>query len=93
MLDAVRDLMDLKAPPSNHLEKLKGHLAGLWSIRVNEQYRLIFRFANGNADQVRIVDYHQARDPDPAGKLDHQRQAWRDSRDGCSALSFLRDYG
>jgi len=58
MLDAARDLMDLKAPPSNHLEKLKGHLAGLWSIRVNEQYRLIFRFANGNADQVRIVDYH-----------------------------------
>jgi len=58
MLDAARDLMDLKAPPSNHLEKLKGHLAGLWSIRVNEQYRMIFRFANGNADQVRIVDYH-----------------------------------
>jgi len=58
MLDAARDLMDLKAPPSNHLEKLKGHLAGLWSIRVNEQYRLIFKFANGNADQVRIVDYH-----------------------------------
>jgi proteic killer suppression protein len=58
MLDAARDLMDLKAPPSNHLEKLKGHLAGFWSIRVNEQYRLIFRFANGNADEVRIVDYH-----------------------------------
>jgi len=35
MLDAARDLMDLKAPPSNHLEKLKGQLAGFWSIRVN----------------------------------------------------------
>jgi mRNA-degrading endonuclease RelE of RelBE toxin-antitoxin system len=55
---AGRDLMDLKAPPSNHLENLKGHLAGFWSIRVNEQYRVIFRFANGNADEVRIVDYH-----------------------------------
>jgi len=58
MLDAARDLMDLKAPPSNHLEKLKGQLAGFWSIRVNEQYRVIFGFANGNADEVRIVDYH-----------------------------------
>jgi len=58
MLDAARDLMDLRAPPSNHLEKLKGKLAGFWSIRVNDQYRLIFKFANGNADDVRIVDYH-----------------------------------
>jgi proteic killer suppression protein len=58
MLDAAHHLMDLKAPPSNHLEKLKGDLAGLWSIRVNDQYRMIFRFANGNADEVRIVDYH-----------------------------------
>jgi len=58
MLDAARDLMDLKAPPSNHLEKLKGDLAGFWSIRVNEQYRLIFKFANGAADEAQIVDYH-----------------------------------
>jgi toxin HigB-1 len=58
MLDAARDLMDLRAPPSNHLEKLKGDLVGFWSIRVNDQYRVIFRFANGNADQVRIADYH-----------------------------------
>jgi len=57
MLDAARDLMDLKAPPSNHLEKLKGQLAGFWSIRVNQQYRVFFRFA-GNADEVRILDYH-----------------------------------
>jgi len=58
MLDAAHDLMDLKAPPSNHLEKLKGDLAGFWSIRVNDQYRVIFRFANANADEVRTVDYH-----------------------------------
>jgi len=58
MLDAARDLMDLKAPPSNHLEKLKGDLAGFWSIRVNEQYRLMFKFANGAADEAQIVDYH-----------------------------------
>jgi proteic killer suppression protein len=58
MLDAAHDLMDLKAPPSNHLEKLKGDLVGFWSIRVNDQYRVILRFANGTADQVRIADYH-----------------------------------
>jgi len=58
MLNAARDLMDLKAAPSNRLEKLKGNLAGHWSIRVNDQYRVVFKFANGNAGQVRIVDYH-----------------------------------
>lgn len=58
MLNAAQDLMDLKAPPSNRLEKLKGDLAGFWSIRVNEQYRVIFRFANGNADAVQVTDYH-----------------------------------
>ena len=58
MLDAAHDLIDLKAPPSSHLEKLKGDLVGFWSIRVNDQYRVIFRFANANADEVRTVDYH-----------------------------------
>jgi len=58
MLNAARDLMDLTAAQSNRLEKLKGDLAGHWSIRVNEQYRVIFRFSNGNAEEVRIVDYH-----------------------------------
>jgi toxin HigB-1 len=58
MLDAAHDSMDLRAPPSNRLEKLKGDLAGFWSVRVNEQYRLIFKFANGNANDVRILDYH-----------------------------------
>jgi toxin HigB-1 len=58
MLNAARDLMDLKAAPSNRLEKLKGNLAGRWSIRVNDQYRVVFKFAKGNAEQVRIVDSH-----------------------------------
>jgi proteic killer suppression protein len=58
MLDAAQDLMDLRAPPSNHLEKLKGDLAGFWSVRVNEQYRVIFKFAHGNANAVQITDYH-----------------------------------
>jgi len=49
-------LIDLAAAPSNRLEKLKGNLAGYWSIRVNDQHRVIFKFANGNAEQVQIVD-------------------------------------
>jgi proteic killer suppression protein len=58
MLNAARDLMDLMAAPSNRLEKLKGNLAGRWSIRVNDHYRVIFKFTNGNAEHVQIVDYH-----------------------------------
>ena len=58
MLDAAQDLMDLRAPPSNHLVKLKADLAGFCSIRVNEEYRVIFKFAHGNADAVQITDYH-----------------------------------
>jgi proteic killer suppression protein len=57
-LNATHDLMDLASLPSNRLEKLKGNLAGYWSIRVNDQYRVIFTFGNGNADHVQIVDYH-----------------------------------
>jgi proteic killer suppression protein len=57
-LNATHDLMDLAATPSNRLEKLKGDLVGYWSIRVNDQYRVIFKFTSGNADQVKITDYH-----------------------------------
>lgn len=45
-------------PPSNRLEKLKGDLRGLYSIRVNDQWRVIFRWQEGEAWDVRIVDYH-----------------------------------
>lgn len=58
MLNAAQDLMDLNAPPGNRLEKLRGNLVGFFSIRVNDQFRVIFRFLNGNAEQVRITDYH-----------------------------------
>jgi len=49
---------DLLAPPSNRLEKLKGDLEGFYSIRANNQWRVIFRWDNGDANDVRIVDYH-----------------------------------
>jgi len=57
-LSAAVLLQDLKAPPGNRLEVLKGNLSGKYSIRINEQYRIIFAFKNGNANDVEIVDYH-----------------------------------
>jgi len=51
-------LEDLRVPPSNHLEKLSGDLEGLYSIRVNSQWRIVFRWDNGDAYDVRVVDYH-----------------------------------
>ena len=58
MLNAAKDLADLMAPPANRLETLKGNLKGFNSIRINDQYRLIFNFENGNATTVKITDYH-----------------------------------
>jgi toxin HigB-1 len=58
LLSFARETKDLFAPPSNRLEKLHGDLAGFYSIRVNDQFRIIFRFANGNATDVRVTDYH-----------------------------------
>ena len=49
---------DLRVPPANHLEKLIGERAGQWSIRINDQWRVCFRFENGDAYDVEIVDYH-----------------------------------
>lgn len=57
MLNAAINLGDLKSPGSQ-LEKLKGDLEGYWSIRVNDQYRIIFRFHGGNAMDVRCQDIH-----------------------------------
>ena len=59
LLDKAKTLSDLKAPPGNKLEALKGNLKGFYSIRINKQYRIIFRFENGNAYDVAIVDYHK----------------------------------
>lgn len=57
-LDAACELRDLRSPPGNRLELLTGDLAGFYSIRVDRQYRLVFRFADGTADAVRLTDYH-----------------------------------
>ncbi|MDA3895194.1 MAG: type II toxin-antitoxin system RelE/ParE family toxin [Desulfobacteraceae bacterium] len=51
-------LNDIRQPPSNRLEALKNDRAGQWSIRVNDQWRVCFRFENGNAFDVEITDYH-----------------------------------
>jgi len=58
MLNAAVSLHDLRIPPSNHLELLRGGLRGWMSIRINQQYRLIFRFEKGNCLDVRCTDYH-----------------------------------
>jgi proteic killer suppression protein len=57
-LNRARETRDLADPPGNRLELLKGDLAGFYSIRVNDQYRIIFRFQKGDASEVRLVDYH-----------------------------------
>ncbi|MGH9565672.1 MAG: type II toxin-antitoxin system RelE/ParE family toxin [Candidatus Angelobacter sp.] len=57
-LDAAERLDDLRVPPGNRLEKLQGDRAGQHSIRVNEQWRICFRWREGNAFEVEIVDYH-----------------------------------
>ena len=58
LMNAALSLNDLKVPPSNALEKLHADLEGFYSIRVNRQYRLIFRFENNHCADVRCVDYH-----------------------------------
>lgn len=58
MLNAAGSLQDLRSPPGNRLEKLEGDLEGLHSTRVNEQWRLVFRWDAGNAHEVRLTDYH-----------------------------------
>jgi proteic killer suppression protein len=57
-IHASTTLDDLKSPPSNHLEQLKGDRAGQYSIRINDRYRICFKWIDGNADEVEIVDYH-----------------------------------
>ena len=57
-LDAAMVIDDLRMPPSNHLEALSGKRTGQWSIRINDRWRVCFRFGNGEAYDVEIVDYH-----------------------------------
>jgi proteic killer suppression protein len=58
VLDAAGSLADLRIPPSNRLEKLAGDREGQHSIRINDQWRVCFRWRSGNAHDVEIVDYH-----------------------------------
>jgi proteic killer suppression protein len=58
MLNNSQNLTDLQIPPSNRLEKLKGDRKEFYSIRINNQWRIIFKWNNGNADLVEIIDYH-----------------------------------
>ncbi|MEO7965936.1 MAG: type II toxin-antitoxin system RelE/ParE family toxin [Gemmatimonadaceae bacterium] len=57
-LDAAEVLPDLRIPPGNRLEKLKGHSAGQYCIRINDQWRVCFGWKDGDAHNVEIVDYH-----------------------------------
>ena len=59
VINAAHALTDLKAPPGNRLEALRGDLSGYYSIRVNAQWRLIFRWRDANAYEVRLLDYHK----------------------------------
>jgi len=58
ILDAATGLKDLASPPGNRLERLTGDRAGHWSIRVNDQWRICFRWSGGDAHDVEMVDYH-----------------------------------
>jgi len=58
LLNNAKRLDDLRVPPANRLEALKGDRNGQYSIRINEQWRICFTWKNGNADKVEITDYH-----------------------------------
>ena len=58
ILDAADSLLDLSIPPGNRLEKLRGHRAGQYSIRINDQWRICFQWRDGDAHAVEVTDYH-----------------------------------
>ena len=58
LVNAAKRLSDLRVPPANRLEPLKGDRAGQWSIRINDQWRICFRWTGGGPEHVEIVDYH-----------------------------------
>jgi len=59
MLNNSQNLMDLRIPPSNKLEKLSGKMSDFYSIRINYQWRILFKWEDGNANEVIIMDYHK----------------------------------
>ena len=58
MIEAAKVVEDLRFSPGNRFEKLVGNLDGFYSIRINDQWRIVFKFENGGAENVRITDYH-----------------------------------
>jgi proteic killer suppression protein len=58
MLNNSQNIADLQIPPSNRLEKLKGNVKGYYSIRVNDQWRIIFKWDKGNASDAELLNYH-----------------------------------
>lgn len=58
MLNNSQSIIDLRIPPSNRLEKLSGKLSDFYSIRINNQWRIIFKWENNHASEVEIIDYH-----------------------------------
>lgn len=59
LIDAAGNINDLRVPPGNRLEKLSGNLSGKHSIRINNQWRIVFRWKDENAYEVEIIDYHK----------------------------------
>lgn len=59
LLEAAHSLADLRSPPGNRLEPLRGNWRGFHSIRVNDQWRMVFRWSESSAHDVRLVDYHR----------------------------------
>jgi proteic killer suppression protein len=59
MLNNSQNLIDLKIPPSNKLEKVSGKMSGFYSIRINDQWRIVFKWDDENVNEVTIMDYHK----------------------------------
>lgn len=57
-LDMAERIDDMRVPPGNRLERLLGDRAGIWSVRINDRFRICFAWVNANAEEVEIVDYH-----------------------------------
>ncbi len=58
MINNAQGINDLRIPPSNHLEKLSGNLTGFYSVRINKQWRIVFKWEDNQAFEVEILDYH-----------------------------------
>lgn len=59
MVHNAQNMMDLRIPPSNRLEKLSGNMSDFYSVRINKQWRIVFRWQHRHATDVQIVDYHK----------------------------------